>query len=105
MGSFELLVVPGKMLTYPRTTLKGGIGGGLAGLAFGALGVYAAGARYPAFRQLTVPLRAFLMTSAGTFSGTKLHFLFAYTAQLRNFPGPVEKSKKLVPKRARYLRQ
>ena len=49
--------------------MKGGIGGGFAGLAFGALGVYAAGARYPAFRQLTLPLRAFLITSAGTFSG------------------------------------
>ena len=54
-----------------RTTLKGGIVGGLAGLAFGAVGVYAAGARYPAFRQLTLPLRAFLMTSTGTFSGMK----------------------------------
>lgn len=57
------------VLIYRRATLKGGIGGGLAGLALGAVGVYAAGARYPAFRQLTVPLRAFLMTSAGTFSG------------------------------------
>ena len=57
------------MLIYGRATLKGGIGGGFAGLALGAVGVYAAGARYPAFRQLTVPLRAFLITSAGTFSG------------------------------------
>ena len=60
-------------LTSRRTTLKGGIGGGLAGLAFGAVGVYAAGARFPAFRQLTVPLRAFLITSAGTFSGMSAH--------------------------------
>ena len=49
-------------------TLKGGFGGGAAGLAAGALGVYAASARYPAFRSLTLPFRAFLITSAGTFS-------------------------------------
>ena len=50
-------------------TVKGGTIGGLAGLAVGALGVYAAGARYPAFRQLTLPLQAFLVTSSGTFAG------------------------------------
>ena len=50
-------------------TLKGGIGGGLAGITIGALGVYGATIRYPAFRQLTVPLRAFLITSSGTFAG------------------------------------
>lgn len=51
-------------------TLKGGIGGGLAGTLIGALGVYGATVRFPAFRQLTVPLRAFLITSSGTFAGT-----------------------------------
>ncbi|KAL8792236.1 MAG: hypothetical protein Q9195_005192 [Heterodermia aff. obscurata] len=51
-----------------RATVIGGVGGGFAGLALGAAGVYAAGVRYPAFRQLTLPLRAFLITSAGTFS-------------------------------------
>ncbi|KAK5120079.1 hypothetical protein LTR85_006560 [Meristemomyces frigidus] len=51
-----------------NATLTGGIGGGLAGLAVGTLGVYAASQRYPAFRQLTLPLRAFLITSTGTFS-------------------------------------
>ena len=50
-------------------TLKGGILGGLAGLALGSVGVYGATVRYPAFRQLTVPLRAFLVTSSGTFGG------------------------------------
>jgi len=50
-------------------TLKGGIAGGLGGLAIGALGVYGATLRYPAFRQLTLPLRAFLVTSSGTFAG------------------------------------
>lgn len=56
-------------------TLKGGIGGGVAGLLVGALGVYGATVRYPAFRQLTVPLRAFLITSSGTFAGTDVFFM------------------------------
>lgn len=43
--------------------------GGIVGLGVGALGVYAATARFPFFRQLTLPLRAFLVTSAGTFAG------------------------------------
>ncbi|KAL8927875.1 MAG: hypothetical protein Q9172_001175 [Xanthocarpia lactea] len=49
-------------------TLKGGIGGGIAGLALGALGVWGATARFPAFRSLTLPLRAFLISSSGTFA-------------------------------------
>jgi len=42
--------------------------GGVAGLAVGALGVYAASTRYPAFRGITVPFRAFLIVSTGTFA-------------------------------------
>ncbi|KAI9826288.1 MAG: hypothetical protein M1832_000205 [Thelocarpon impressellum] len=49
-------------------TLRGGIGGGLAGLTLGAGAVYAASVRFPAFRTLTLPLRAFFVTSAGTFA-------------------------------------
>ncbi|KAL8713638.1 MAG: hypothetical protein Q9225_006730 [Loekoesia sp. 1 TL-2023] len=49
-------------------TLKGGIGGGIVGLGLGAAGVWAATVRYPAFRSLTLPLRAFLVTSSGTFA-------------------------------------
>ncbi|CAD6589082.1 MAG: hypothetical protein ASARMPREDX12_003584 [Alectoria sarmentosa] len=48
-------------------TLKGGAVGGTVGLALGVGGVYAAATRYPAFRQLTLPLRAFLVTSSTTF--------------------------------------
>lgn len=55
--------------TSTRATLQGGILGGLGGLAFGAVGVVAATRRYPAFNHLTLPLKAFLITSAGTFSG------------------------------------
>ena len=49
-------------------TLRGGLGGGAIGLAAGTLGVYAASARYPAFRSLTLPFRAFLIASSGTFA-------------------------------------
>jgi Hypoxia induced protein conserved region len=52
-----------------RATLQGGIIGGIGGLAVGALGVVGAARRYPAFNQLTLPLKAFLITSAGTFAG------------------------------------
>lgn len=51
-----------------NATLTGGILGGTVGTAAGALGVYAASRRYPAFRGLTLQLRAFLITSAGTFA-------------------------------------
>ena len=50
-------------------TLKGGTVGGFGGLALGTLGVMAASRRYAFFRGLTLPLRAFLITSAGTFGG------------------------------------
>lgn len=53
----------------PSETLKGGSLGGLIGLSLGVGGVYGAGIRYPAFRQLTLPLRAFLCTSGATFGG------------------------------------
>jgi len=43
--------------------------GGLGGLAFGTVGVVAATRRYPGFNQITLPLKAFLITSAGTFAG------------------------------------
>lgn len=42
--------------------------GGVGGTAAGALGVYAATVRYPAFRGLTLPFRAFLIASSGTFA-------------------------------------
>ncbi|RFU34786.1 hypothetical protein B7463_g1578, partial [Scytalidium lignicola] len=50
-----------------NATLKGGITGGIVGLAIGGAAVFAAQKRFPAFRQLTVPMRTFLVTSTGTF--------------------------------------
>jgi hypothetical protein len=49
--------------------------GGAAGLAFGVLGVAAASRRYPAFRGLTLPFRAFLASGSGTFAGEHCRFL------------------------------
>ncbi|KAL2271079.1 hypothetical protein VTJ83DRAFT_450 [Remersonia thermophila] len=47
--------------------VRGGIKGGTIGLALGLAGVWGASRRYPAFRQLTLPFRSFLVSSAGTF--------------------------------------
>ncbi|KAI0895754.1 hypothetical protein F4806DRAFT_68175 [Annulohypoxylon nitens] len=47
--------------------LRGGSIGGSLGLAAGMAGVFFASRRYPSFRSLTVPFRAFLVTSTGTF--------------------------------------
>jgi len=51
-----------------NATLKGGVMGGAAGLAFGILGVTAASRKFPAFRGLTLPFRAFLASGSGTFA-------------------------------------
>lgn len=45
----------------------GGLVGGSAGFALGLGGVLFASRRYPAFRGLTLPFRAFLVTSSATF--------------------------------------
>lgn len=60
--------------------LKGGAVGGLAGIGIGTAVVTLATARYPLFRGLTLPLRAFLITSAATFGGivTADHYSHAY---------------------------
>ncbi|KAH7027740.1 mitochondrial hypoxia responsive domain-containing protein, partial [Microdochium trichocladiopsis] len=51
-----------------REVLKGGSIGGFLGLSAGLAGVAIASRRYTAFRQLTIPFRAFLVTSTGTFA-------------------------------------
>jgi len=50
-------------------TLKGGTIGGVVGLGVGFAGVALASRRYHFIRHLTLPLKAFLVTSAGTFAG------------------------------------
>lgn len=47
--------------------LRGGLIGGSLGLGLGLGSVLLGSRRYPAFRSLTVPFRAFLVTSTGTF--------------------------------------
>ncbi|EGU74673.1 hypothetical protein FOPG_08604 [Fusarium oxysporum f. sp. conglutinans race 2 54008] len=47
--------------------VKGGLIGGTLFLGLGLGGVYYASKRYPTFRGLTLPFRAFLVTSTGTF--------------------------------------
>jgi len=66
-----------------HATLKGGTIGGVAGLGLGFAAVYAASARYQFMRQLTLPLKAFLVTSAGTFGGiiSADHYSRAYGAE------------------------
>ncbi|CAI7567989.1 hypothetical protein PCG10_009784 [Penicillium crustosum] len=51
------------------SVLKGGTVGGLLGLAGGFAGVLLASRRYHTIRNLTVPMKAFLVTSSGTFTG------------------------------------
>lgn len=50
-----------------KVVIEGGLIGGSLGLALGIGGVIAASRRYAAFRGLTIPFRAFLVTSTGTF--------------------------------------
>ncbi|KAM0343796.1 hypothetical protein ACHAPU_008225 [Fusarium lateritium] len=47
--------------------VKGGLVGGTLFLGLGTAGVIFASKRYPTFRGLTLPFRAFLVTSTGTF--------------------------------------
>ncbi|KGO72714.1 hypothetical protein PITC_057000 [Penicillium italicum] len=51
------------------SVLRGGTVGGLLGLTCGAAGVLLATRRYQTIRNLTIPMKAFLITSSGTFAG------------------------------------
>ncbi|KAF2204352.1 mitochondrial hypoxia responsive domain-containing protein [Delitschia confertaspora ATCC 74209] len=52
-----------------NAVVKGGLAGSAVGLVLGGAGVFAATRRFPAFRSLTVPFRAFLVASTSTFCG------------------------------------
>ncbi|KAI1259922.1 hypothetical protein F5Y18DRAFT_282590 [Xylariaceae sp. FL1019] len=61
------VVSPEEEKAHYNAVLKGGFIGGSLGVALGVLGVVGASRRYHAFRSLTIPFRAFLVTSTGTF--------------------------------------
>ncbi|KAJ5491140.1 hypothetical protein N7539_002707 [Penicillium diatomitis] len=52
-----------------RNVVKGGTIGGIVGLMAGSAGVLLASRRYHTIRNLTIPMKAFLVTSSGTFVG------------------------------------
>lgn len=52
-----------------RATLEGGFLGCAGGLAVGIVGIMAASRRYHFVRHLTLPMKAFLVTSSSTFAG------------------------------------
>jgi hypothetical protein len=51
-----------------NATLKGGLSGGAIGFAVGGAALYAANARFHIIRNLTIPMKAFLVSSSTTFS-------------------------------------
>jgi hypothetical protein len=61
------VMTPEEERAHYGAVTKGGLIGGSLGLGIGIGGVMFASRRYPAFRQLTLPFRAFLITSSGTF--------------------------------------
>ncbi|KAI1501150.1 mitochondrial hypoxia responsive domain-containing protein [Biscogniauxia marginata] len=61
------VVSPEEERAHYRAVLTGGLIGGTLGLGLGLGGVILGSRRYPAFRSLTLPFRAFLVTSTGTF--------------------------------------
>ncbi|GAB0131909.1 hypothetical protein EsDP_00000362 [Epichloe bromicola] len=67
--------------------LKGGLLGGSASLALGLGGVLVASRRYPAFRSLTIPFRAFLVTSTATFGAIVTAERYSTAFQRQNDPG------------------
>jgi len=60
-------LTPEEIDAHYRETLKGGTIGGAVGLILGTAGVGLASWRWKGVRSLTIPMRAFLATSTGTF--------------------------------------
>jgi hypothetical protein len=69
-----------------NAVLKGGLIGGTAGATIGILGVLGASRRYPAFRQLTLPFRSFLVTSSATFGAIVNAERHSHAFQLKQNP-------------------
>lgn len=61
------IITPQEEDEHYRVTVIGGLKGGFLGLAAGIAGVYAGQRRFQAIRDLTLQMKAFLVTSSGTF--------------------------------------
>ncbi|KAK5311470.1 Replication factor C, subunit RFC4 [Exophiala xenobiotica] len=83
-----------------KETLKGGTLGGFGGLGLGTAGVLFASRRYAFFRGLTLPLRAFLITSAGTFGGIIAADSWSRAYEKANNPKDVEFKERQKEKQA-----
>lgn len=62
------ILTKGEEEAHYDATVKGGLKGIVYGLVGGGIVLWQAQKRYPIVRNLTVPLKAFLVTSSGTFS-------------------------------------
>lgn len=69
-----------------NVVLKGGLIGGAVGASIGIVGVMGASRRYPAFRQLTLPFRSFLITSSATFGAIVNAERHSHAFQLQQNP-------------------
>ncbi|KAK8169557.1 hypothetical protein IWX90DRAFT_181746 [Phyllosticta citrichinensis] len=62
------ILTPEEEQAHYNATVRGGLTGGAIGLAVSSVGVWAASRRFPMFRQLSLPFKAFLLTSGGSFA-------------------------------------
>lgn len=69
LQSFRHHAILTRAFVSNSSVVKGGSFGGILGLAGGAAGVMLAARRYHTIRNLTLPMKAFLVTSSGTFVG------------------------------------
>ncbi|KAE8131645.1 hypothetical protein BDV38DRAFT_288517 [Aspergillus pseudotamarii] len=83
-----------------RAVLKGGSIGTVLGLIGGYAGVMAASRRYHTIRNLTLPMKAFLVTSSGTFVG-----IIAADNSSRNFEAERNADQQWYQNREQRLRE
>ncbi|OJJ73692.1 hypothetical protein ASPBRDRAFT_41392 [Aspergillus brasiliensis CBS 101740] len=83
-----------------REVVKGGTIGGLIGLVGGTAAVLAATKRYHTIRNLTLPMKSFLVTSSGTFVG-----IIAADHASRNFEAQRNAERQWYEDREKRIRQ